>query len=80
MNRRIWYELVAAGVELVRGAPDLHEDVLGDVLGLGRVVEDPERRGPHTADVLVVDGGEGLRVAQVHVMVVPDVEGLYTSC
>ena len=52
-----------AGVELGRGPPDLEQDVLGDLLGLGRVADHPPDDAEHRRGDLVVDGVEGGRVA-----------------
>src|SRR3954469_13717382 len=62
-------QLPAARVEPARAPPELEEDVLGDVLGLGRAAQDAQRRPVHGACVLVVDAAElrGIReVEEAH--------------
>jgi len=44
-------------------APDLHEDLLEQVVGLGLVVDDANDEGFEDAAIAVVEGGKGLRVA-----------------
>ena len=56
----------AAGVETGRGAPDLEQDLLGDLLSLRRIPQHAADQAEHLAADAVVDRLEGGQIAAGH--------------